>query len=259
MRSEFPYLWRNRGQGKLNANNMKVYTENDLLTYGKFLLEHYTVSRKVSDPDPLFLNDWKIKNNLFGENLPEQEFVVADNPEKSSRKLPVKCYDFMTYLWYFFEDKYLWAYKDREAFTEHYNSGNVHVSFADIERLYRDYQEQKPVVPPSRFQRDDKVNVSFNGYLNNGKETILEARVLNVHFYHDKVKYDLEIPIYDEPPTRIYNVDSNFVNPIEVQKEINLGNDDNCDGCESSGSISVNDSNSTGRYEGENDGQWPCS
>lgn len=37
------------------------------------------------------------------------------------------------------------------------------------------------------------------------------SKIIGVHFYNHKVKYDIEIPIADETPTRIYNIDSCFV------------------------------------------------
>ncbi len=65
---------------------------------------------------------------------------------------------------------------------------------------------------PAQFQIGDKVNVSF-------KQTYglepweCDAEIKAVHFFSNKVKYDLEIPIEGDSPTRIYNIDSCFVFP----------------------------------------------
>jgi hypothetical protein len=40
----------------------------------------------------------------------------------------------------------------------------------------------------------------------------MSGRIKAIHFYPgNRVKYDLEIPVYDEESTRIYNIDSNFI------------------------------------------------
>lgn len=62
----------------------------------------------------------------------------------------------------------------------------------------------KENVLPSRHQIGDEVILSIN-------ESQNKAKVLAVHFTVSKVKYDLEIPIYGESPTRMYNIDSCFV------------------------------------------------
>jgi hypothetical protein len=68
---------------------------------------------------------------------------------------------------------------------------------------------------PSQFNIGDKVKVHLKGLSSENDGTMREvdyaATILAVHFYQGKVKYDLEVPIFDEPPTRIYNIDSIFV------------------------------------------------
>jgi len=63
---------------------------------------------------------------------------------------------------------------------------------------------------PSEHQIGDRVSLSIHQSLEE-KPSQLTAKVLAVHFYENRVKYDLEIPIADEPPTRIYNIDSCFI------------------------------------------------
>lgn len=71
---------------------------------------------------------------------------------------------------------------------------------------------------PSQFNIGDKVKVYLKGLssANDGsiKEVDYSATVIAVHFYMGKVKYDLEVPIFEESPTRIYNIDSSFVLPM---------------------------------------------
>jgi hypothetical protein len=69
---------------------------------------------------------------------------------------------------------------------------------------------------PSKHQVNDRVLFSINQKGNDVDYIVssLEAEVKAVHFYTGKVKYDLEIPIAGETPTRIYNIDSCFVEPI---------------------------------------------
>lgn len=70
---------------------------------------------------------------------------------------------------------------------------------------------------PSRFQIDDKVELNFNdaGQINN-------CEIIKVHFSESKVLYDVEIAFHvekEEFSTRLYNVDSCFVNPAVKKKE----------------------------------------
>lgn len=66
---------------------------------------------------------------------------------------------------------------------------------------------------PAQHQIGDKVKFSINQQDENKElhEYNATAKVIGVHFYNSKVKYDLEIPISDEAPTRVYNIDSCFV------------------------------------------------
>ncbi len=83
-----------------------------------------------------------------------ETIAVADSQAKTPRKLPIVAHDFITYLWYYFEADYLQYYGSREEFVAHFNSGEVKVPFADIERLHRDFIKQKPEVanPPQIIQ-----------------------------------------------------------------------------------------------------------
>ena len=65
---------------------------------------------------------------------------------------------------------------------------------------------------PAQFQIGDKVSVSFKQSYG-AEPWECNAEVKAVHFFPNKVKYDLEIPLENEPPTRIYNIDSCFVFP----------------------------------------------
>lgn len=71
---------------------------------------------------------------------------------------------------------------------------------------------------PSQFNIGDQVAISLKGLSSKNDGSFAEvecrAKVLTVHFYAGKVKYDLEIDIAEEPPTRIYNIDSCFVKPL---------------------------------------------
>lgn len=69
---------------------------------------------------------------------------------------------------------------------------------------------RKSIKLPSQFQINDKVLFEISQPESNIFRT-LRATVIGVHFYSGKVKYDLDIPVYDELSTRIYNIDSVFV------------------------------------------------
>lgn len=78
---------------------------------------------------------------------------------------------------------------------------------------------KKIIELPSEHQVDDEVIFSIKiqreGTINEVNHFFYDAvsKVIAVHFYKNKVKYDLEIPLGDEPPTRIYNINSRFVKP----------------------------------------------
>jgi hypothetical protein len=75
---------------------------------------------------------------------------------------------------------------------------------------------RKVIELPSRHQVGDKVKFSINQKGSDVDYVVhsFDAEIKAVHFYTPKVKYDIEIPIEGESPTRIYNVDSFFVEPI---------------------------------------------
>lgn len=63
---------------------------------------------------------------------------------------------------------------------------------------------------PSSFQIDDEVVFSLAGDLN--------AKVKGVHFYSNKIKYDLELKqlqVLDGIKTRVYNIDEVYVHSLE--------------------------------------------
>lgn len=75
---------------------------------------------------------------------------------------------------------------------------------------------------PSQHQIGDRVDFFLNNH--SGK---IDATVIAVHFYLNKVKYDLEIPLTvderDPGTTRIYNVSSNFVlRPLTEEEKANF-------------------------------------
>lgn len=58
---------------------------------------------------------------------------------------------------------------------------------------------------PSQHQPGDAVYFAFP------EVPKIYAWVLSVRFYLDKVKYDLELTLPDKSSTRVYNIDSVFV------------------------------------------------
>lgn len=58
---------------------------------------------------------------------------------------------------------------------------------------------------PCKFQISQQVHF-FLG------TSSVEYRILAVHFYSEKVKYDLEITMSDRTTTRVYNVSENLLN-----------------------------------------------
>ena len=96
--------------------------------------------------------------------------------------------------------------------------GTRQVFDADIENWKDSVYADNLLGLPSAHQIGDKVSIWFQG---KPQEDVPEmvGTVTAIRFYRNKVKYDLEIPIYDEAPTRICNIDSNFVY-APVQSEI---------------------------------------
>jgi hypothetical protein len=72
---------------------------------------------------------------------------------------------------------------------------------------------EKDITLPSRFQINDKVVFIIQGKDSNFG--CFDAVVKGVHFYKGKVKYDLELQFGQDDFTRIYNIDSCFVEPIK--------------------------------------------
>ncbi len=94
------------------------------------------------------------------------------------------------------------------------------VSSADLANWEHEWNQQsgmpEQTLLPSQFDIGEKVIFSINQSFGDNPFPYT-AEVLAVHFYEGKVKYDLSIPIYGEPPTRIYNIDSCFVLPKEKE------------------------------------------
>lgn len=78
------------------------------------------------------------------------------------------------------------------------------VSDADLCNWKVDSDIPDKITLPSAHQHDDFVWLSF-------WETYIASQVNAVHFYHDKVKYDLKVMGGNGEETRVYNVDSAFV------------------------------------------------
>lgn len=62
---------------------------------------------------------------------------------------------------------------------------------------------------PSKHQIGDKVTLAINQAPN--RVCSLIVYVINVHFFENKVKYDLEVPLQKGDTTRFYNIDSCYV------------------------------------------------
>lgn len=88
-------------------------------------------------------------------------------------------------------------------------AGIRQISDADLRNWEHENNEFRNSLP-SQHQHGDQVEVWFQG---KPQEDVpaMTAKIRGVHFYGSKVKYDLEIPVYDEESTRIYNIDSCFV------------------------------------------------
>jgi hypothetical protein len=90
------------------------------------------------------------------------------------------------------------------------------VSDADFQN-WKHEKPDKDTWLPSQFNIGDIVIFSVNQSFGEIPYPY-KANVIAVHFYEGKVKYDLSIPIYNEPPTRIYNIDSCFVLPLKEEQ-----------------------------------------
>lgn len=67
---------------------------------------------------------------------------------------------------------------------------------------------------PSRFQLDDLVQVNLGEDIG----VIKNAKIIKIHFSKGKIMYDLQIDVINGRSswnTRLYNIDSIFVEPIE--------------------------------------------
>jgi hypothetical protein len=80
---------------------------------------------------------------------------------------------------------------------------------------------RKVTPTPSKHQIGDQVKflIAQEDLPGSYRACCLIATVKSVHFYAGKVKYDLELPIAGESPTRIYNIDSCFVVKPEEGRE----------------------------------------
>lgn len=104
-------------------------------------------------------------------------------------------------------------YSTEDEFIKHLMSGEVKISIPDLIRFQDEYEKSQAQLP-SRCQLNQVVHVHFMR-----KDNPLVATVRGIHFYPGKVKYDLGLWLGDgsvdnpETETRIYNVDSVFVEP----------------------------------------------
>jgi hypothetical protein len=106
-------------------------------------------------------------------------------------------------------------YKTEEEFVQHLMSGDVKISIPDLIKMQSEYEQQKPPLP-SRWQHGDQVllclllkpDETFN------YEAAIPATIHAAHFYTGKVKYDLDITLSENFGTRVYNIDSVFVEDI---------------------------------------------
>ncbi len=78
------------------------------------------------------------------------------------------------------------------------------VSDADICNWKVDCDIPDKIILPSPHQREDAVWLKL-------WSASIPAKIKNVHFYADKVKYDLELFGGNGEVTRVYNVDSDHV------------------------------------------------
>jgi hypothetical protein len=99
------------------------------------------------------------------------------------------------------------AYASEKEMTVHILSGDVSIPATDVVNYLEEYGRENP----SQFKHGDKVLFGMLQDEPNAWVCPMTAKVTGVHFYNNKVKYDLEIGIYDEASTRIYNVDSCYV------------------------------------------------
>lgn len=106
------------------------------------------------------------------------------------------------------------AYESDAGLEAHFSSGGISVSFADVIKYQAEYEEAMPKLP-SQFQYNEVAKVKFSTL----GEGFLYATIRGIHFYNNKVKYDLGLWLGDgsvdnpEAETRIYNVESDFLSP----------------------------------------------
>jgi len=103
-------------------------------------------------------------------------------------------------------------YKTEKQFTDHLLSGEVTMTIPDVIQAYEEYHN--PLLLPSQHQIQDEVQMKFDSLYTRG-------HVIAVHFYPGKVKYDLELILNEEHTTRVYNIDSVFVEKFKVTEAIN--------------------------------------
>jgi hypothetical protein len=98
------------------------------------------------------------------------------------------------------------AYNSDKEFIDHFLSGEVTVPFTDVLKVVDEYIKNEPPLP-SQFQIRQVVKLCFD------EKTKHTATVNAVHFYENKVKYDLSVWVGEggNEITRVYNIDSFFV------------------------------------------------
>lgn len=108
------------------------------------------------------------------------------------------------------------AYSTDKEMIEHFLSGEVTIPFTDILKYVEEWESLKPKLP-SQYQVGDRVK--FCCMPDDHKiETFpsIPAEILAVHFYENKVKYDLDLLFVENQRSRIYNVDSVLVLPTDI-------------------------------------------
>lgn len=71
-------------------------------------------------------------------------------------------------------------------------------------------KEENNYIIDSNYKIGDYISLSITQE-NVENPAILKGKVIGVHLYANNTKYDLEIPVLNESPTRIYNIDSCFL------------------------------------------------
>jgi hypothetical protein len=110
-------------------------------------------------------------------------------------------------------DNIKFAYGSEKEMMTHLFSGEVTIPFTDAIDYVAELIGECNL--PSRHKHGDKVLFGMQPS-DGGWICPMTGTVTGVHFYQSKVKYDLELGL-DEEKTRIYNVDSLYVQPFSEE------------------------------------------